>query len=533
MSPVRQHLGALKDNGEGEVALEQAIDLISRLTARLATIEYEDQLARFKRKSEQLDPKQLALALDQLQEAGLLEEGDDQQEELEDAEVEGLIEEAEQERMRQAKTSPTPRRRRELPSNLRREPNVLDVPEDDRLCPCCGGDRAEIGRDVTERLDLEPIRFRVLHFERVRRACACKESGVVVGPPPPGQFERMLASVALVAFVVVSKYDAHLPLYRLQKLCRQMGCPISDDTLGGWVTRAGQELVPLAEALFEEVKESWLVQTDATGMTVLDVDAPGGSRLGQMWAFLGDGGRLCVFKYAPNAEGQNGPWKHLAGRTGYVQADASPTFDRLFNGRVADAIEVGCMAHARRGFSDLFDSDPRVAWPLKRIQLLYRVEKAAKLQSMGPGARLELRRRKSQPILDVLRAWLVKTAGREPPKSALARACAYFINHWAALTRFMQDGRLEIDNTDVEREMRSIALTRKNSLFVGSDRGGHEAAVLHSLVRTCVLNDVDPIAWMTDVLGKIADGWPQSRIRELLPHRWVKQAEQQTQAQAG
>ena len=342
-----------------------------------------------------------------------------------------------------------------------------------------------------------------------------------------------MASVALVAFVVASKYDAFLPLYRMQKLCRQMGCPISDDTLGGWVTRAGDELEPLAEALLQEVKESWLVQTDATGIRVLDIDAPGGSRLGQMWCYLGDGGRLCVFKYAPDGEGQNGPWKYLAGRTGYVQADASSTFDRLFNGRAADAIEVGCIAHARRGLAELLDSDPRVAWPLKRIQQLYRVEKAAKAQNMGPGARLALRRQKSKPVLDTLRAWLVKAVGREPPKSALAGACAYWLNHWVALTRFLDDGRLEIDNTDVEREMRSIALTRKNSLFVGSDRGGREAAILHSLVRTCVLNDVEPIAWMTDVLGKLLDGWPKSRIRELLPHRWVKQAEQEPQAQVG
>ena len=391
----------------------------------------------------------------------------------------------------------------------------------------------EIGREVTEKLDLEPIRFRVLRFERIRRACACKESGVVVGPLPPGQFERLMASVGLVAFVVASKYDAHLPLYRMQKLCRQMGCAISDDTLGGWVTRAGQELEPVAEALWMEIRESWLVQTDATGIRVLDVDAPGGSRLGQMWCYLGDGGRLCVFKYAPDGEGQNGPWKYLAGRSGYVQADASGTFDRLFNGRVADAVEVGCVAHARRGLAELFDSDSRVAWPLKRVQQLYRVEKAAKAQGMGPGARLELRQRKSGPVLDSLRAWLVKTARREPPKSALAKACAYWLNHWEALTRFMQDGRLEIDNTDVEREMRSIALTRKNSLFVGSDRGGREAAILHSLVRTCSLNDVDPVAYLADVLGKIADGWPQSRIRELLPHRWVKQPEQEPEAQVG
>ena len=531
MVPLRKHLDGLKERGDEENAWEQLLGLVSTLTGRLAAIDYEEQIARLRRKSEQIDPKQLALMLGELARAGLLDESD-QAEEVADEEIENLIEQGEAERKQDAEARKERRPRRQLPPGIPRVPVVLDVPEDERLCPCCGGERVEIGRDVTEKLDLEPIRFRVLQFQRVRRACRCKESGVVTGPLPEGQFERLLASVALVAFVVASKYQAHLPLYRQQRLCQQMGCSISDDTLGGWTAYAARELRPVAGALWEEVQGSWLVQTDATGLTVLDRDAPGGSRLGQMWCYLGDGGRLCVFKFAKDGKGENGPWKYLEGREGYVQADASPTFDRLFNGLVADAVEVGCAAHARRKLADLLESDKRVAWPLKRIQQLYRIEHAAKAQGMGPAARMELRQRKSAPILEQLRAWLVKTAGREPPKSSLGAACAYWLNHWHALTRFLFDGRLEIDNTDVEREMRSIALTRKNALFVGSDQGGEDAAVLHSLVRTCLLNDVDPVAWLTDVLGKIADGWPQSRIAELLPHRWVQQADQEPETEA-
>ena len=179
-------------------------------------------------------------------------------------------------------------------------------------------------------------------------------------------------------------------------------------------------------------------------------------------------------------------------------------------------------AHGRRKFADLLDTDKRVARPLKHLQDLYRIEKAAKVQGMGPAERLQLRRRKSLAVMDRLKRWLVKTAGREPPKSSLAQACAYWLNHWEALTRFLHDGRLEVDNTDVERELRSIALGRKNSLFVGSDQGGENAAVLYSLTRTCALNDVDPVAYLTDVLGKIASGWPEARVDELLPHRWVQ-----------
>ena len=526
MLPLRKHVEEL----EPAVANEQLLGLVGRLTARLAAAEYEEHARHLRRASESLDPKQLALALQELEDAGLLDDEDEDEDEVVDDEVEGLIRDGAEQR--QADPSQPRRRPRELPKQLPRVPVRTDVPADEQSCPCCGGARVVIGEDVHERLDLQPIRFRVLRFERVRRACECKESGVVTAPAAPGQFERLLASVGLVAFVIASKYDAHLPLYRLQRLCKQMGCAISDDTLRGWVKRGGEELTPLVEAMWTELQASWLVQTDASGITVLDKDAPGGSRLGQMWCYLGDGGRLCVFRYTPDGEGKNGPWKHLARRTGFVQADASPTFDRLFNGLAADAIEVGCVAHARRKLTDLLESDPRVAWPLKRIQLLYRVEKAAAAQGMSPGERLELRRRKSAPTLSKLRTWLLKTAGREPPKSALAKACAYWLNHWAALTRFMEDGRLDIDNTAVEREFRSLALTRKNSLFVGSDRGGREAAVLHSLMRTCRLNDVDPVAYLTDVLGKIADGWAQARIGELLPHRWVQQADEDLKAEA-
>lgn len=523
MDPLREHFDGLKQKGQQDEAVDQALGLIGRLTARLATAEYEEKITRDLRKSERIHPSQLALALDELEKKGLLKDDEDL-EEVTDEEVERLIEQGEQERKADEQAQSTPKKkRRELPAYLPRVLCEHDVDPDALPCPNCGGERGEIGRDVVEKLDLAPIRFQVLRFERIRRACSCKESGVVIAPPVKDQFERLLASTGLMAWVVAAKYDAHLPLYRLQKLCRQMGCAITDTTLGGWVGRAAFELRPLVEAMWKETKQSWLVQTDATGLRVLDRDAPGGSRLGQMWCYLADGGRICVFQYAPDGEGKHGPWKQLAGREGYIQADAAGVFDRLFNGKVASAIEVGCIAHARRKLADLLETDKRVARPLKHLQDLYRIEKAAKAQGMGPAQRLQLRRKKSLTVMHRLERWMLKTAGREPPKSSLAQACAYWINHWEALSRFLHDGRLEIDNTDVEREMRSIALGRKNSLFVGSDHGGSNAAVLYSLTRTCTLNDIDPVAYLNDVLGKIAGGWPKDRIAELLPHRWGPQ----------
>jgi len=291
------------------------------------------------------------------------------------------------------------------------------------------------------------------------------------------------------------------------------------------VGRTADELAPLHRALWTELLAQVVVGLDASGLRVLDRDAPNGVTLGTMWCYVGypgDGGaRLCAYRYAPTGRGRDGPWEHLAGQTGWVQADAANVFDRLFNGKAANAVEVGCWAHARRKLHALLESDPRVAAPLQRIGRVYRAEKAAKQAGMSPEERLGLRRRVSKKHVSALHRWLKKMSGREPPKSALGVAIAYWLNHWTALTRFLEDGRLELDNTEVERQIRALALGRKNHLFAGSHAGAERTAILYSFMRSCDLADVDPTAWLEDVLVKLAGGWPQSRIGELLPHRWV------------
>ena len=235
---------------------------------------------------------------------------------------------------------------------------------------------------------------------------------------------------------------------------------------------------------------------------------------------LGDD-RDVVFCYAPTGEGVNGPWVFLKDRTGYVQADASNVFDRLFNGEVADAVEVACWAHARRKLVDLQDTDCRVAFPLKLIARMYRIERLANLKKLSPEERASLRQNRSQPILDKLKRWLVATAAKEPPGAALAKAVAYQTNHWEALTRFVKDGRLSPDNNICEQQMRDIALGRKNYLFAGSHAAASRAAVLYSLTRTCAQHGVPPLPYFTDVLTKLSQGWKQSRLDELLPEHWL------------
>jgi transposase len=202
-----------------------------------------------------------------------------------------------------------------------------------------------------------------------------------------------------------------------------------------------------------------------------------------------------------------------------VQADAANVFDRVFNGQAASAVEVGCWSHGRRRLADLKDTDCRVAYPLKLIARLYRVEHLADARKLAPDERAALRQERSQPTLEKLRRWLVAIQGSEPPASDLAKAAAYLINQWVALTRFIHDGRLRLDNNLCERQLRSIALGRNNFLFFGSHEAAARAAVLYSITRTCALRGVPPLQYITDVLRKLA-GWPQSQLDELLPDRW-------------
>jgi hypothetical protein len=231
--------------------------------------------------------------------------------------------------------------------------------------------------------------------------------------------------------------------------------------------------------------------------------------------------KYVAFRFAPTGSGEDGPWKLFAGREGYLQVDASNIFDRLFNGERARAIEVGCMAHARRKYFALADSDPRVAYPLELIGKLYRVESLADRRGLSPEERQALRQQRSTSILERLHRWIVKTAAKEPPESTLYKACAYSINHWKALTRFLEDGSLSLDNNFCELQIRSLAVGRKAYLFAGSDAGAERAAILYSLVRTCAVQGVDTFAYLTDLFEKLAAGWPTDHVDELLPESWL------------
>lgn len=523
LAEVRDAALAMLAEGDQEQAFEFLLAALAAVLRKSRELELlVAKLRRAGKSSERLDPKQLALLFEELAEQLGPEGGealDSEAEAREDAALEGEIE-AEEEACK-ARGEMGPRRRRGWRTrNVLREIHQVALESEARTCSHCGSPRQKIGVDVSRELDYVPGRFVEHEYHREKWACGACKWGVSTAPAPAKVIPRSAASPALLAHVVVSKYVDHTPLHRLHRIYDRSGASIPVSTLSDWVGEVAERVEPLVERLAERiVGDAYVVGTDATGLAVLDPTSPEGIQRGTIWCMVGDGQDV-VFRYTPTGEGQTGPWTFLAGRSGYIQADAASVFDRLFTGQAASALEVGCWAHGRRRLVALQDTDCRVAYPLKLIARLYRLEHLADLRELSHEERVEFRRRRSEPQLDKLKRWLMPMVANEPPSSDFAQACGYLLNQWAALTRFLGDGRLELDNNLVERQLRDIALGRKNYLFAGSHDAARRTATLYSLTRTAVLHDVPPLPYLSDILKKLARGWPAERLDELLPGSW-------------
>jgi hypothetical protein len=349
----------------------------------------------------------------------------------------------------------------------------------------------------------------------LKYACSCT---IKTAGKPAQPIEKSNAGASLLAQVIVSKFADHLPLHRQEKIFGRHGAEISRKSMCGWLAQCADLLNPLYTTAKEVLFASKVIGTDDTSVKVLDPKLPF-ARTGRIWPYYGDKEHpVVIYDYTPTRE-RAGPEKFLQEYRGYLQADAYGGYDAFFKDPSRGLIEVGCMAHCRRYFHKALESDQaRMGPALLLIAQLYKVEDRAR--ALSAEERLRLRQLESRLILDKLRNYLLAIQLEVLPKSPEGRAVRYALKNWAALTRYSEDGNLEIDNNRTERTIRGIAVGRNNWVFFGSDKGGRTAAVLRSFIASAERAGMDPFVWFKDVLSRIADH-PITRLAELLPHNWT------------
>ena len=417
-----------------------------------------------------------------------------------------------------ASTQPaTPRARsgrQPLPEHLER----IEVRHEPESCTCatCQSELVKIGEDVSEQLDVEPARFRVLRHIRPQYACRKCEI-VTAAPVPPAVIDGGLATTNLLTWVAIGKYLDHLPLYRLEQIALRQQVNLSRSTLSEWIGRMGVALQPLADRLVELLKQGHILHADETPVQQLDPGA-GKTRRAYLWSYrtnvFDTGPPIVVFDYQTSRSGKHAA-EFLQDWRGTLMVDDYGGYKALFGHGVT---ELGCWAHARRKFFDLHAAGghPVAEQTLARIARLYAIE--ADTQDMDCAARAQHRVQHSEPELTALYDWLTQLRPTVANGGALAKAIDYSLKRWPALIRYAASGDLPIDNNPVENAIRPIALGKKNWLFAGSERAGRRAAAIQSLFATAKLNGIEPAAWLKDTLDKLPI-WPNSRIDELLPFR--------------
>jgi transposase len=425
--------------------------------------------------------------------------------------------------------------RKRPPKDLPREPVHYRLTEAEQACPSCGGPRQEIGTETTSQLDYKPASLFVVEHIEHKYACPCcgkqGQPQIVAAPKPAQPLGKGSPGAGLLAYLIVSKYLDHLPLYRLERILGRQGLNLSRSTTCDWMAGCARRLRPLYDLMKGELVRSVWLHTDDTRVK-LQGAATDETHWARLWVYLGDPQHpYNVYDFTPNRQ-RVGPQLFLKDFTGYLHADAFSGYDRLYLPEPATGqvriVEVACNAHARRKFYEARGSDAVGAHQaLAYYGRLYEIERQAK--DVSEAVRLQMRQDLAVPILNELHAWLLTQQQRALPKSTFGEAVSYALNQWEALCRYTTAGFLAIDNNAAEREMKRIAIGRKNWLFFGSPEGGQTAAVLVSFTSTCHRLGIEPWAYLKDVLTRLPTT-PQDQLADLLPDRWQKARQQLTAA---
>ena len=497
--------------------------LVQTLRTRIAKL----QKQAFGKSSEKIEREieQLELALEDLQVA--MAEAD---------EAAGPDDDAEGNIATSSDTAPEdklPRRRPRISKDAPRERRELD-PGDS--CPECGGDLRVLGEDVSELIDMIAAQLKVIEIARIKKSCRRCEK-IVQEPAPSRPIPRSMAGPGLLAYILTSKFDDHVPLYRQHEIFERMGADIPDTTLVDWCGAAMRTLVPLIERIEADVMASEVLHADDTPIRVLDRSAKSkglgkGVRQGRIWTYVRDqrpwAGQAppgTVYYFSPDRKGEH-PRKHLKNSAGILQADAYTGFKALYEKREDGSIqfrEAACWAHLRRDFHDIWIATKSeiAKEALDRIGKFYDIER--EIKGVSADERLAIRQQKAKPKVDAFHAWAEAQLARIPGKSDLAKAFRYGLSRWCSFTLFLDDGRVAIDNNAAERGMRPIGVGRRNWLFAGSDTGGETLARAMTVIETAKMNGLDPQAYLTDVLSRIHD-YKINQLDELLLWNWTPAA---------
>jgi len=399
--------------------------------------------------------------------------------------------------------------RLELPAHLPRKREVIEpeeLPEGAK----------KIGETITEVLDYTPSNIFVRQIIRPKYVVSQddEKTQIVTAALPSLPIPKGNAGAGLLAHILISKFVDHLPFYRQAQIFKRQQLTISESTIGGWFNASCRLLEPLYETLKNKMLSTDYLMADETPIPVQTRDKPGATHKGYHWVYYDPGNKLVLFDYQ-KTRGREGPDELLKNFVGFLQTDAYTAYNNLRNR--ANIIQMACMAHARRKFEHALNNDPALATEaLLMFGKLYEIERDAREQNLSHDDIKALRQEKSLPVLLQMEAWLKEKMNLVLPKSAIGQAIAYTLALWPRLTRYIEQGRFNIDNNLTENSIRPVALGRKNYMFAGSHAAAQHAAIVYSLLATCKINNVEPFEWLSKTLSQISDH-PVNQLHKLLP----------------